>query len=76
MRDEIRFVLNGKIQRVAGCAGDLTLLQWLREQAHLRGTKEGAPRGIAVPVRLQWRANTVVASLNIGRLMRVFYFLA
>ena len=45
MRDEIRFLLNGQIQHVSDCAGDVTLLEWLRGQPHLRGTKEGCAEG-------------------------------
>ena len=45
MQREISFVLNGKVQHVTDCAGDMTLLDWLREQPHLRGTKQGCGEG-------------------------------
>ena len=51
MRNEIRFLLNGKAQHVSDVAGDVTLLEWLRGQPHLRGTNKGVPRVIVVPVR-------------------------
>ena len=45
MRREISFVLNGTIHHSSGCAGDMTLLDWLRDQPHLRGTKQGCGEG-------------------------------
>ncbi|MDC1383176.1 xanthine dehydrogenase small subunit [Candidatus Puniceispirillum sp.] len=45
MQRKICFVLNGKVHRVSDCAGDLTLLDWLRGQPHLRGTKQGCGEG-------------------------------
>ena len=45
MRNEIRFLLNGKVQHVSDVAGDVTLLEWLRGQPHLRGTKQGCAEG-------------------------------
>ena len=45
MQREISFVLNGSIHHASDCAGDMTLLDWLREQPHLRGTKQGCGEG-------------------------------
>ena len=45
MRREISFVLNGTIHHSSGCAGDMTLLDWLRDQAHFLGTKQGCGEG-------------------------------
>ena len=45
MQREISFVLNGSIQRITDCAGDMTFLAWLRDQPHLRGTKQGCGEG-------------------------------
>ncbi len=45
MQREISFVLNGSVHHTSDCAGDMTLLDWLREQPHLRGTKQGCGEG-------------------------------
>ena len=45
MRQDIRFLLNGKPQRVSHVSADMTLLAWLREYPNLRGTKQGCGEG-------------------------------
>ena len=45
MRETITFILNNRIERVSGLAGDTTLLNWLRQTRRLTGSKEGCGEG-------------------------------
>ena len=45
IRNEIRFILNGADVALADVAPDATLLDWLRLNRSLRGTKEGCAEG-------------------------------
>jgi xanthine dehydrogenase small subunit len=45
MRDHITLVLNGRCERVIGASPTTTLLQWLRREKRLTGTKEGCAEG-------------------------------
>jgi len=42
---EIAFLLNGETVRLSGVEPTRTLLDWLREERHLTGTKEGCNEG-------------------------------
>ncbi|MCR9260690.1 MAG: xanthine dehydrogenase small subunit [Pseudomonadaceae bacterium] len=45
MSDEIVFILNGELTRVSACDPTRTVLQYLREDLHLTGSKEGCGEG-------------------------------
>lgn len=45
IRNEIRFILNGRDVVLSSVAPDATLLDWLRLDRSLRGTKEGCAEG-------------------------------
>ncbi|MER9317815.1 xanthine dehydrogenase small subunit [Mesorhizobium sp. M0659] len=45
IRNEIRFILNGRDVALSSVAPDATLLDWLRLDRSLRGTKEGCAEG-------------------------------
>src|SRR3954471_22728710 len=45
MADSIRFTLNGQPVEIAGASPMTTLLDWLREQRGVKGTKEGCAEG-------------------------------
>ncbi|TIN59641.1 MAG: xanthine dehydrogenase small subunit, partial [Mesorhizobium sp.] len=45
IRKEIRFILNGRDVALSSVASDATLLDWLRLERSLRGTKEGCAEG-------------------------------
>ncbi|RWJ05462.1 MAG: 2Fe-2S iron-sulfur cluster binding domain-containing protein, partial [Mesorhizobium sp.] len=44
-RNEIRFILNGEHVALTRVAPEQTLLDWLRLERTLRGTKEGCAEG-------------------------------
>ena len=45
VNDPVRFLLNGHLVAASGLTPQTTLLEYLRERAHLTGTKEGCAEG-------------------------------
>ncbi|RVC42534.1 2Fe-2S iron-sulfur cluster binding domain-containing protein, partial [Mesorhizobium sp. M4B.F.Ca.ET.088.02.2.1] len=62
-RNEIRFILNGEDIALADVAPDATLLDWLRLDRTLRGTKEGCAEGDC------GACTVLVGRLSAGRLV-------
>jgi xanthine dehydrogenase small subunit len=62
-RNEIRFILNGEDVALADVAPDATLLDWLRLNRTLRGTKEGCAEGDC------GACTVLVGRLSAGRLV-------
>jgi len=64
MRETVTFILNNRIERVSGLAGDTTLLNWLRQNRRLTGSKEGCAEGDC------GACTVVVARVDAGGTMR------
>ena len=73
MSDAIRFVLNGEPIEVAGVSPQTTLLEYLRDERRLTGTKEGCAEGDcgACTVVLAQRAGDGVAWKPINACIRL-----
>ena len=73
MSDAIRFLLNGEHVGVAGVAPETTLLEYLRDERRLTGTKEGCAEGDcgACAVMLAERAGGAIAWKPINACIRL-----
>ena len=56
MRREISFVLNGTIHHSSGCAGDMTLLDWLQTSLIYAAPNRVAARVTVGPAQSRLRA--------------------
>ena len=64
MRDYVTFFLNGKEQKLREFSPTLTVLQFLRDQCRLTGTKEGCTEG-----------DCGACTIAVGQLVDLVFFL-